>query len=159
MMKKTLLSIMTMAALVSSTTATAVGETKEITVSAEIPHEITMKKSNGEDIKKIELVPDNNSSATYGATESILIGSHGQDVKVNLVEDFELTSATDSSNSFTDLKVTMDGTELATTPQKIEGSSSNNIAMQLIIVGKAPSTSKGGEKYTGVLKLNLEPDA
>lgn len=156
MMKKTLLSIMTMAALVNSATATAAVETKNITVNAEIPHEITMKKSNGEDIKKIELVPDNNSPTTYGAKESIVIASHGQDVKINLIEDFKLVSTTESGNSFTDLTVTMDGTELATTPQKI-GNKVSNIAKELTIVGKAPSTSKGGEKYTGVLKLNLEP--
>lgn len=53
MMKKTLLSIMTMAALVSSATATA--ETKDIIVSAEIPSVITVKKSSGGDIDSIKL--------------------------------------------------------------------------------------------------------
>lgn len=154
MMKKTLLSIMTMAALVSSTTATA--ETKDIIVSAEIPHVITVQKNGGGNIDLIKLEPsfEGASSDVYGASENIAIRNGGADIKVNIVGDFKLQSLTaPGEREFTELTVILGG-------EQLKGNDANKIKsgnIELVIHGKKPSEAIAEEKYSGTLKLNLEP--
>ncbi|WP_145577528.1 CS1 type fimbrial major subunit [Yersinia mollaretii] len=154
MMKKTLLSIMTMAALVSSTTATA--ETKDIIVSAEIPHVITVQKNGGGDVDRITLEPGfgNAPADVYGASENIAIRNGGADIKVNIVGDFKLQSLTaPGEREFTELTVILGG-------EQLKGNDANKIKsgnIELVIHGKKPSEAIAEEKYSGTLKLNLEP--
>ncbi|EEQ09950.1 hypothetical protein ymoll0001_36980 [Yersinia mollaretii ATCC 43969] len=154
MMKKTLLSIMTMAALVSSATATA--ETKNIIVSAEIPHVITMQKNGGGDVDRITLEPGfgNAPADVYGASENIAIRNGGADIKVNIVGDFKLQSLTaPGEREFTELTVILGG-------EQLKGNDANKIKsgnIELVIHGKKPSEAIAEEKYSGTLKLNLEP--
>ncbi|CQD38394.1 CS1 type fimbrial major subunit [Yersinia mollaretii] len=157
MMKKTLLSIMTMAALVSSVTATAVESMeKSIIVSAEIPHVITMQKNGGGDVDRITLEPGfgNAPADVYGASENIAIRNGGADIKVNIVGDFKLKSLTaPGEREFTELTVILGG-------EQLKGNDANKIKsgnIELMIHGKKPSEAIAEEKYSGTLKLNLEP--
>ncbi|WP_261369059.1 CS1 type fimbrial major subunit [Yersinia rohdei] len=67
-MKKTLLSIMTVAALACSTVVSAQPVNKDISVTAEVNGAITMKKSNGDALNNISLeynYTDNNGMYEY----------------------------------------------------------------------------------------------
>lgn len=156
MMKKTLLSIMTLAALVSSATATA--ETKDIIVSAEIPSVITVQKSIGGDIDSIKLASVPGSASEYEAKEKITFRNGGTSVKVGVRSDLALVSQDDVSRSFEELVVTLDGHAMsAAMLMPIAFDDSKDV--ELLIKGKSPAGAKVGETYAGKLELTLEPDA
>lgn len=155
-MKKTLLSIMTMAVLVSSTTSTA-AETKDIIVSAEIPSVITVQKSSGENIDSIKLASVAGSTDEYEAKENIKFYNSGESVKVKVPSEFKLVSE-DGSKEFELLAVTMGGHAMSVAmAQPIKFDDSQDV--ELIIKGKSPAGAKTGEIYSGTLELNIEPGA
>ncbi|CNF35325.1 alpha-related fimbriae minor subunit 1 [Yersinia mollaretii] len=156
MMKKTLLSIMTMAALVSSATATA--ETKDIIVSAEIPSVITVKKSSGGDIDSIKLASVPGSTDKYEAKEKIKAHNNGEAVKVRVRSNLELTSTKYPEKKFDELSVTLGGhmlSDVIALPVELKDGADT----ELVITGKSPAGAETGDTYSGTLELSLETDS
>lgn len=148
MIKKTLLSIMTIAALVSSATA-AVAVTKDIHITANIPYTITVERQNGVYSAPMNLVRgfDSNNPDVYGAAEN---DSGGRGIKISVVDNFKLRSSIDQSE-FTDLKVTLDGVNLDGNAVDIKEGT-----RELKIIGKAPAGVAYDDVFTGTLTLNVE---
>ncbi|WP_186369533.1 CS1 type fimbrial major subunit [Yersinia bercovieri] len=156
-MKKTLLSIMTMAILASSTAAYSNAVTKDITVEATIPAIFSMNDDKGEAIEAatLKMVQDTTNKDTYKITKAVRLSGSGGDLKVSVAEELQLVEAK-SGRKFSEIKLELDSRELKSgTPIKFEKSKFNQ-DVNLVISGKEPVGAVGGETYSGILKLTLE---
>lgn len=159
MMKKTLLSIISMAALLSVTTTHAAPFEKNITVEAKIIAVIKLTKANGTKLDNIKLDYDytkNDGSYTNTTGIKIIVTNADPKVKIKLAEDFKLVDSTDNTKEFTDHSVTLNGDDITT------GDGSFNLAAKqfagdLTITAKQPAVAAG--TYSGTLKLVLESEA
>ncbi|WP_145488828.1 CS1 type fimbrial major subunit [Yersinia aleksiciae] len=159
MMKKTLLSIMTVAALISSASVYSAVSNKTIQVEAEIPGMITITKADDSDIGDIiSLVPDTTNAGYYTHSEDIKISNNADghpSVNISINDDFKLNHTVDVGKTFTDLSVKLDNRTLSDTKERFNIDDVNG-SVALVITGKPPIGSTEGEKYQGVLKLTIE---
>ena len=159
-MKKTLLSIMTMAILASGS-ANAVPVDKDIIVEAKVVTAIKVTKDNGHVLDTVKMKYDpvqNDGNFTY--TEKIKFASiGGTKIKISLREAFEMND-TSNTKKFTDYKIDIDGDELTHTGGvKTFGLTNQKFSGDLNINAKQPADAADGEVYNGVLKLALEAEA
>lgn len=150
MMKKTLLSIMTIAVLVSSATAAADSITKDIIVNAEIPSILSVTGVNGVDIAPVVLEQDAIANdGSYKGSRTLVLGSNdGDKLNVNLTEVFTLKSG---DKVFKNISVKLSDMDLSTAVVQTDTGNA-----ELVITGNTPDDAAGGEKYTGTLKINFE---
>ncbi|AHM76247.2 CS1 type fimbrial major subunit [Yersinia hibernica] len=167
MMKKTLLSIVTMAALVSSTAVYAQPLEKNIQVEAEIHSVVSMNKADGTPLDKIKLNYDvQNNDGTYTHTENIKIKSAtANKIKVSTAENF-LLSDKNGNGGFTNHKVMLGGKEIlyigalnATGMGTANfGLDANHEAdLDLVISAKQIENPPAGI-YSGIVKLVIEEE-
>ncbi|WP_145566992.1 CS1 type fimbrial major subunit [Yersinia aleksiciae] len=158
MMKKTLLSIMTVAALISSASVYSAVSNKTIQVEAEIPRMITITKSGGGVIRTLKLLPVENDATKYTASEDIKIldnSNNDPKVKISINRDFALTESVNQVKAFTGLEVKLEDTIL--TDAGAEFSLADvNTSVKLTITGESPVNGVSEERYTGDLKLTIE---
>ncbi len=158
-MKKTLLSIMTMAILASSTAAYSNAVTKNIIVEATIPATLDMTDALGEAINTtpLKMVHDPDNDA-YTMTQPVKFKGNGDGLKVTMIEQLKLEEkATKKDFGKIDLKLGLHNLEAG---RAIElGKDDLNKDVDLVISGKAPIGAEGGETYSGTLKLTLEPNS
>ncbi|MGP6381165.1 CS1 type fimbrial major subunit [Yersinia bercovieri] len=157
MMKKTLLSIMTMAILASSTVAYSNPVTKDIKVEATIPTLFSMSDNQGTAIEAtppLRMVHDAD-KGVYTITKVVKLNGNGGDLKVSMTKELELIELK-SGRKFTHIELKLDSAELKFgVPMKFEKGKFNQ-DVNLVISGKEPVGAVGGETYSGTLKLTLE---
>ncbi|CNI35303.1 alpha-related fimbriae minor subunit 1 [Yersinia massiliensis] len=159
MMKKTLLSIISMAALLNVTTTHAAPLEKNITVEAEIVDVIKLTKTNGTKLDNIKLNYDyTGNDGYYTNTTGVKIILTNTDSKINikLAEDFELVSTAGGNDKFTNYSVTLDGKDITTVNNKFD-MAAKQLEGNLTITAKQPAVAAG--TYSGTLKLVLESEA
>ncbi|CCQ38647.1 CS1 type fimbrial major subunit [Yersinia enterocolitica] len=162
-MKKTLLSIMTMAILASGS-ANAQPLNKDISVSAEVHSNINLDKATGGDLNSIDLKYDVNSNdGTHTFNEQIKIQATGgvNRVKVALLEDFSLENG---NNKFTDHSISIGG-KILQSPVAMLGAlrpinqffdlANGDVTLELIMSAKEPKNAPIGV-YSGTAKLVIE---
>ncbi len=162
-MKKTLLSIMTMAILASGS-AYAQPLNKDISVSAEVHSNVSLEKAIGGNLNNIDLKYDvNSNNGTHNFNEQIKIQATGgvNRVKVALLEDFSLENG---NNKFTDHSISIGGKVLQS-PVAMLGTlqpinrffdlANGEVTLELIISAKEPKNAPAGV-YSGTAKLVIE---
>ncbi|AJJ11490.1 CS1 type fimbrial major subunit [Yersinia rohdei] len=160
-MKKTLLSIMTVAALACSTVVSAQPVNKDISVTAEVNGAITMKKSNGDALNNISLeynYTDNNGMYEYA--ENVTIASNtGAKVNIKLRSPLVLEGdASGEIKTFDDVVVRLGRIDLNEAGKTFALDASNEINGALTIKAKKPAEALSGETYTGTLQLAIEDE-
>ncbi|MGE4801164.1 CS1 type fimbrial major subunit [Yersinia hibernica] len=160
-MKKTLLSIVTMAALVSSAAVYAQALEKNIQVEAEVHSVVSMNKADGTPIDKIKLNYDvQNNDGTYTHTENIKIKSAtANKVNISMPDTFELKDK-DGNHEFTDHKVTLGGKDMKPSLKAVSfdlDTASNDTDLDLVISAKQPDSAPAGI-YSGIVKLVIEEE-
>ena len=160
MMKKTLLSIMTMAALLSATSVSAAGPvSKDITVEAKITEVITLTKANNSRLDNIKLTYDvdkNDGSYTNSTDIKIMVTNSDPKVNIKLAEEFKLIDSS-GLKKFTDHSVTLGGQKITTANTNFDLEGNQSFSGSLIINAKQPVGAVG--TYSGTLKLVLESEA
>ncbi|MGT3206064.1 CS1 type fimbrial major subunit [Yersinia enterocolitica] len=159
-MKKTLLSIMTMAILASGSASAAPVE-KDIAVEAKVVTAIKVSKDNGRALDSIKMTYDAvKNDGHFENIEKIKFASiGGTKIKVSLREAFEMN---DNSNTkkFTDYKIDIGGEELIYGgAEKSFDLVNQEFSGDLKIQAKQPADAVDGEVYNGVLKLAVEAEA
>ncbi|CNF64259.1 alpha-related fimbriae minor subunit 1 [Yersinia bercovieri] len=158
-MKKTLLSIMTMAILASSTAAYSNAVTKDIIVEATIPATLDMTDAQGKaiNITPLKMVHDPDNGA-YTITQPVRFRGNGDGLKVTMTEELKLEEKiTKKDFGKIDLKL---GTHDLKVGEVIDfGNDDLNKDVNLVISGKTPIDAVGGDTYSGTLKLTLEPNS
>ncbi|ELI8043838.1 TPA: hypothetical protein PXJ37_003637 [Yersinia enterocolitica] len=158
-MKKTLLSIMTMAILASGS-ANAQPLNKDIHVSAEVHSNVSLDKAIGGDLNNIDLKYDVNSNdGTHTFNEQIKIQATGgaNRVRLALLEDFSLENG---NNKFTDHSISIGGkilqSPVAFLPiNQFFDLANGEITLELIMSAKEPQNAPAGV-YSGTAKLVIE---
>ncbi|WP_145520791.1 CS1 type fimbrial major subunit [Yersinia mollaretii] len=170
MMKKTLLSIITMLILASSSAFAAHSVQKDISVEAEIAESIIMTKADGSSFNYLELgyqppqpVSNNPASAFQrprlsGSQPIKIISSQGEKVRMSLVEKLEMSKTKGGTEIFHPY-VYINNLMLGTNRWVGFTLSNKELTAVLKVARAVPSDAKPGDKYTGVLKLVMEPDA
>ncbi len=159
-MKKTLLSIMTMAILASGSASAAPVE-KDIAVEAEVVAAIKVSKDNGRALDSIKMAYDAvKNDGHFNHIEKIKFASiGGTKIKVSLREAFEMNNNT-NTKKFTDHKIDIDGQELTFGGgEKTFDLANKEFSGDLEIQAKQPADAVDGEVYSGVLKLAVEAEA
>ncbi|CNH25141.1 CS1 type fimbrial major subunit [Yersinia pekkanenii] len=163
-MKKTLLSIITMAVF-SSSSAYAQPLNKDIHVETEIHSKVSLSKANDSELNNITLSYDtNNNDGTHTHQENIKIKASGANkVKIALLEDFSLKNG--KNDTFTHHLITIDGKQLQS-PVNILGGArqlnqffdliNNEAILELKISAKEPQGAVAGEIYSGIAKFVIE---
>lgn len=161
MMKKTLLSIITVAVLASSTIVCAQPFNKDIPVTAEINGSISMTKGNGDALNDIALDYDHASNdGTYEYMENVTIASN-TGAKVNIKLRNPLVLEGDSSGevkTFNDVVVQLGRSQLNGAGTSFVLGAHNELNQALTIRAKKPAEALSGETYTGTLQLTIEDD-
>ncbi|AJJ23366.1 CS1 type fimbrial major subunit [Yersinia enterocolitica] len=158
-MKKTLLSIVTIAILASSS-ANAAPVEKDIAIEAKIVSAIKLTKNSGRALDAIKMTYDpvkNDGHFTH--TEQIKFTSlGGTKIKVSLREAFAMLNS--NNKTFTDYKVNIEGKELKNgSAAEFFDLTNTDFSGSLNISAKQPIDAVDGEIYTGVLKLSIEAEA
>lgn len=159
MMKKTLLSIMTVVALASSTISYAQPFEKDIPVTAEINGSISMTKDTGAALNDITLDYDHTkNNGSYEYTENITIESNtGSKVNIKLRNPLVLEADTNGPvKVFDDVVVKLGSAELNGAGVNFNLSAHNQLNRALTIKAKKPATALSGEIYIGTLQLTIE---
>lgn len=162
-MKKTLLSIMTMAILASGSANAA--ETMIIDVTAEIPAELSLTKANNAALDSAKLV----STATAGEyqyKEQIKIKGNSTDrnFDVQITTPFSLVHSTDKGTEFGIKAIKLGTNDLQTTNnthgvfQYSKSTGADEAELELVISATEPATKKPGT-YNGVLLLEIAESA
>lgn len=171
MMKKTLLSIITMAIVTSSTAYAAHSVQKDIVVEAEIVEPLILTKADGSPLNSLKLLPDLEYTRMQssgpnrdprGSQDPIYLGvrqavkitaNQGAKVKISLAEDFDMLNTGRKSLSpsvyIDNLKLDFGKSHKLMLDNKAQTS-------ELRVVGAPPRDAEAGEKYTGILKLVME---
>ncbi|WP_174848160.1 CS1 type fimbrial major subunit [Yersinia artesiana] len=157
-MKKTLLSMMTMAILASGS-ANAVD--MDINVTAEIPHKVNMiPQSAGVDLSNAKLAADPNDDSKYMYTQAVTLKGNGnKSVNVRAKNALQLRHNTDNQSTLPINVVTLGGENIQTGASITAGgqdfvltNGTTDIVLK-IVADKSPSTTTG--TYEGVLALEL----
>lgn len=159
MMKKTLLSIMTMAILASSTAAYSNPVNKEIKVEATIPALFSMDDAQGKAIEDAPLIMKHDATSNaYIITKSVKLNGNSAKLQVTMTHAFKLVDGL-NTKEFVLNTPTLGGKDLVlnNAVEFTKGEFDKN--MDLVISGKEPADALGGETYTGTLKLKLETGA
>ncbi|CFQ40235.1 alpha-related fimbriae minor subunit 1 [Yersinia bercovieri] len=160
-MKKTLLSIMTMAILASSTAAYSNAVTKDIIVEATIPSLFNITSSNGAPLEQSTLKMKQDPAGVVGdyiITYPIKLRANGDGMKITVTENFELKD-TNVNKAFTNIAVKLNDVPLVTNNhiEILKGNIGDD--HELVISGTQPDGAESGEVYQGTLKLKLEPNS
>ena len=159
-MKKTLLSVITMAILVSGS-ANAEPVEKDIAVEAKIVTAIKVSKDNGRTLDSIKMAYDTiKNDGHFSHSEKIKFASvGGTKIKVSLREAFEMND-TSNTKKFTDYKIDIDGQELKhASGEQFFDLVNKEYSGDLNIQAKQPKNAADGEVYNGVLKFAIEAEA
>ncbi|MBS0056188.1 CS1 type fimbrial major subunit [Yersinia sp. Marseille-Q3913] len=161
MMKKTLLSIMTMAILASSTAAYSNAVTKDITVEATIPASFSMSDDAGKAIESapLKMTPDADNKGSYIITKPVRFTGNGKGLTITMNKEFKLVESTGAIKEFTDIELKLDSQDLTLRNQVKLGQDKLGQSVNLVISGKEPDHAMEGETYSGTLQLKLEADA
>lgn len=162
-MKKTVTAIITMATL-ASTAVYANPTERDIRVEAEIVSLMDITKADDSKINKIKLVYDTfENNGTYSHAEMVKIKTRkhaGDNLKMSLVAPVVL-SEPDNNKEFTDVEVSFGGQKLVETANthQLIAFAGSELSAELKVTAKEPHDAVGGEKYSGVIQLRLEPSA
>ncbi|QHB34563.1 pilus assembly protein [Yersinia canariae] len=158
-MKKTLLSIITVAVLASSTIVHAQPLDRDIPVTAEINGSISMTKINGDAFNNIAMEYDHaKNDGTYEYIEPIKITSN-TGTKVNIKLRNPLVLEGDSGGAvktFDDVVVRLGQSQLGVGGVNFSLDNNNEMNRALTIRAKKPADALSGETYTGTLQLTIE---
>ncbi|EEQ09951.1 hypothetical protein ymoll0001_36990 [Yersinia mollaretii ATCC 43969] len=166
MMKKTLLSIITMAIVTSNTAYAAHFVQKDIVVEAEIVEPLILTKADGSTFNNIQLEykPEKwngigshlvFSPAKLTVKQPIkIIANQGARVKLSLAENFYMAGA-NGENDRLYPDVFIDDNMLQGVDDDYEFTPDNRV-QELRLETEVPDNAKSGDKYTGVLKLLME---
>ncbi|HDL8238014.1 TPA: hypothetical protein U5D93_003219 [Yersinia enterocolitica] len=163
-MKKTLLSIMTMAILASGSANAA--QTMSVNVTAEIPTQLSLTDTNDATLSSAKLIP----TATFGEYEykqqiKIKGNSINRHFNVQITTPFTLLHSVDSTTGFSINTVSLGTSKLqdrngviATSAQYSKTIGTGEAELELIISATEP-TAKTPGTYSGVLSLEIEETA
>ncbi|HDL7733205.1 CS1 type fimbrial major subunit [Yersinia enterocolitica] len=158
-MKKTLLSIVTIAILASSS-ANAAPVEKDIAIEATVVSVIKLTKDSGSELDTIKMAYDpvkNDGHFTH--TEQIKFTSlGGTKIKVSLSQPLLMNGP--QGKTFSDYKIEIANQEVTFMgPPKIFNLVGNDFSGDLNVSAKQPKNASDGEVYKGVLKLSIEAEA
>ncbi|WP_186367822.1 CS1 type fimbrial major subunit [Yersinia kristensenii] len=168
MMKKTLLSIITVATLLGSVSVYAQPLNKDIQVEAEIHSSISLSKANGSALNDIKLSYDaGQNNGTYTHSENIKIqATNAGKIKIALAEALSLENGTNIP--FTNHQVTLGGKSMLP-PVLLLGNNrpinqffdlvGNETVLELKISAQEPQGAAAGEIYSGVARFIVEETA
>ncbi|WP_145509066.1 CS1 type fimbrial major subunit [Yersinia alsatica] len=155
-MKKTLLSIITMATLVGSMAAYSAPMEKEITVSATINGVMDLTDENGKGIDALNLEYDA-IGKKHSLTLPIKITSNtGNKVNVIVKEELVLAEKDNTDKVFSGVEVKLGDEVLSVNKAQDFSLTSTAFETDLSITAEQPSDAVSGEFYTGALKLSIE---
>ncbi|CNK28482.1 CS1 type fimbrial major subunit [Yersinia aldovae] len=160
-MKKTLLSIVTMAILASSSVYAA-SVNKDIDVEVEVLSSVKMTSPTGVEIKQLKLDYDTTlGDGNYNISQPIEISSiNGYNkVKLRLAEEFKLEESSGTGKEFTAVGVMVGGLAIDHTTDQTINLANGKANQVLTVAGKASVDALDGEVYTGTVKLVMEPSA
>ncbi|CNG72053.1 CS1 type fimbrial major subunit [Yersinia enterocolitica] len=158
-MKKTLLSIMTMAILASGI-ANADTKQIDITVTAEVPAKINLTKIDGNELNKVDLIPTQ-VLGRHEHKETISLSGNSAKIKVNLAKSFTLTHSTEKNVTFKTHEVVLGGLPLQggllgkIAIDQTYALTANKADLELVISADEPTSHKSGI-YSGTLELQIE---
>ncbi|WP_019080162.1 CS1 type fimbrial major subunit [Yersinia enterocolitica] len=153
-MKKTLLSIMTMAILASGI-ANADTKQIDITVTAEVPAKINLTKIDGIDLIPTQVL------GRHEHKETISLSGNSAKIKVNLAKSFTLTHSTEKNVTFKTHEVVLGGLPLQggllgkIAIDQTYALTANKADLELVISADEPTSHKSGI-YSGTLELQIE---
>ncbi|CQD38395.1 alpha-related fimbriae minor subunit 1 [Yersinia mollaretii] len=166
MMKKTLLSIITMAIVTSNTAYAAHSVQKDIVVEAEIAEPLILTKADGSPLNslKLDYLPEQGdassefyfeSPAALKVRQSIKITANKDArVKLSLAENFYMVG-TNGENDRLYPDIFINENMLQGVDYDYEFTPDNRV-QELRLEAEVPEDAKPGDKYTGVLKLVME---
>ncbi|CNI52626.1 alpha-related fimbriae minor subunit 1 [Yersinia frederiksenii] len=160
-MKKTLLSIITMATLVGSMAAYAKSVTKDIPVSVEIEGVITLADDKDNDFSTdgLKLTYDT-AEKKHTLSQAIKITSNtGGKVIIGVRQTLELIERDDASKKFDNVKVSIGDVDLTNLNKSDFALTNNMFEGNLNITGGQPDGVLAGEVYSGTLQLGIEASA
>lgn len=158
-MKKTLLSIITMATLVGSMAAYAAPIEKDIPVSATINGVMSLTDDNGTDINALTLDYDSIDKKHTLAQPIKITSNTGNKVNVVVKEALVLAEKDDASKVFSGVEVKLGNEVLAVNQMKDFKLISSVFEADLSITAKQPDDAVSGEVYSGTLSLSIEATA
>ncbi|WP_145520792.1 CS1 type fimbrial major subunit [Yersinia mollaretii] len=167
MMKKTLLSIITMAIVTSSTAYAAHSVQKDIVIEVEIAESLILTKADGSPLNslKLDYKPDRWTATSseggmmvYDPELTVIqpvkiTTSQGAKVKVSLAEEFYMSDIK-GENELLYPDVYIGGQQLSF--EENTELALDNKATTTLEISAEPEDVKPGDKYTGVLKLVME---
>ncbi|AJJ64126.1 CS1 type fimbrial major subunit [Yersinia aldovae] len=160
-MKKTLLSIVTMAILASSSVYAA-SVNKDIDVEVEVLSSVKMTSPTGVEIKQLKLDYDTAlGDGNYNISQPIEISSiNGYNkVKLRLAEEFKLEESNGTGKEFTKVGVMVGGLTIDHTTDQTINLANGKTNQILTVAGKASVDALDGEVYAGTVRLVMEPSA
>ncbi|MDN0119110.1 CS1 type fimbrial major subunit [Yersinia frederiksenii] len=158
-MKKTLLSIITMATLVGSMAAYADPLEKEIPVSATINGEIIISSNGGAPFGNDTLELEYNSADKKHTFEELISIESNTGDYINVTYKDGLTlqeSISGNSKEFKNVTVKLAGQKLIIDKAEKFNLISNKLENKLNITAEQPDDAKENEIYSGTLKLSIE---
>ncbi|HDL7646971.1 TPA: hypothetical protein PXO92_003633 [Yersinia enterocolitica] len=164
-MKKTLLSMMTMAILASGSAYAT--EFINLDVTAEIPNKLAMTKDDGTELKDIKLTADpSSSSGEYKYVQKIKLkgnDSTNSHFAVKVTNPLSLEYNDDPSIKFDIDTVDLGGSKLQTGNNLLpatygKSAGANEVELDLSIVAREPKDQNPGT-YSGTLSLQIEETA
>ncbi|CQD38397.1 hypothetical protein [Yersinia mollaretii] len=172
MMKKTLLSIITMAIVTSSSAYAAHSVQKDISIEVEIAESliITMNKADGTPFNSLNLTLDHNyfgtgyvhSDSSFSAAPSYLVATQPvkitalQDTKVeiSLAEEFVMHHAKgEDKRLYPNVHIDDEELSLLSGSEIILKNKEKDVTLEVVV---QDSGTQPGDKYTGILKLVME---
>lgn len=155
-MKKTLLSIITMATLVGSMVAYAAPMEKEIPVSVTINGVMSLTDDKDVDISSLTLGYDA-IDKKHTLIQPIKITSNtGNKVSFTVKEALTLTEEVDGSKVFKEAEVKLGNQKLTTGQAGVFQLTGTVFEKTLSITAEQPDDAESGEVYSGTLKLSIE---
>ncbi|HDL7751087.1 TPA: fimbrial assembly protein [Yersinia enterocolitica] len=160
-MKKTLLSMMTMAILASGSAYAVTTVEQEIIVEAEIAPLISLTKSSGTPLSQTNKldydIATNNGIHSLTLPIKIAVNDNTSKVNVRLVKEFTLEHVS-NGKLFSDSKVFLDGRELSHVNDRIYNLAAFELNADLKISAKQPAGAVGGEQYSGIAHIMIESE-
>ncbi|MEY4921588.1 MAG: hypothetical protein RLY17_305 [Pseudomonadota bacterium] len=160
-MKKTLISIITLAALASSSVYAKSVE-QDIQVSAEILSTVKMSDPAGGALAPLKLDYDTAlADGTYNLSKPIQISSINgyKKVKLTLAEEFKLVETNGTAKEFARAAVMIDHMPIGHNSSHTVDLNNGTADKVITIAAKANQDALDGEVYAGTVKLVMEPQA
>ncbi|HEN3280360.1 TPA: hypothetical protein U5D21_002193 [Yersinia enterocolitica] len=164
-MKKTLLSMMTMAILASGSAYAA--ENIDIDVTAEIPNKLAITKNDDTELKDIKLTATPGSPGEYRYVQPIKItgnNSANKNFGISITKPLSLVHNVDSAVTFDINTVSLGSYNLQTTTNLVntvhypKDPTTHTVELDLVIVAQEPKAQNPGT-YSGTLSLQIEETA